>query len=161
MPWYPHCCCRYCPHCREGFGPAQWQVVIDGLANSAPVDCPECGDLNGTYVLDWAGGLPWYGGVKWEYELPAAVCGVVKLQLLATAWGSFPTLYDALELQLLDADGNTMMYARTTFPGGPPDCLAADGHALGSLNLLPGTTTCSVANSTAHVTALRPCGEEE
>jgi hypothetical protein len=126
-------------------------VEIDGLANSTPVDCPDCGDLNGTYVLTSA------GQCIWEYELPAAVCGVAKIRLEVLVWSYVPPRW-AIDLQLLDTNGNTVLYARSVLDD-LPDCLAAEGHALGPLNLPPGATTCDVAAATAHATALRPCGK--
>jgi hypothetical protein len=152
MPWYPCCCCRYCPNCRDGFGPFQWQVDISGLANSDPVECPECADLSGSFVLAWV------AACRWEYDLPSAICGVAKIRLSVTPYVPIPPPW-LVAVELLDAGGNVVMQSQQTFDP-RPDCMAMDGQSLGPLNLPWGRTTCSISASDVSVTALRPCREE-
>jgi hypothetical protein len=133
----------------EGCGPYEWQVEITGLANSNPVDCPDCAELDGSYVLTWT------GRCTWQYDLAAAVCGVVALRLQLGAYVA--PLGWPVSLALLDGAGQSVMWLTKYYPS-RLECMAISGESLGRLELPWLATTCDVSGSEVSLTVLRPCG---
>ncbi len=55
VAFHADCCCAGevpCERCEEDTAPAQFQVVIAGLANASPEECATCTNYNDTYILD-------------------------------------------------------------------------------------------------------------
>ena len=158
MPWMPCCCCRYCPHCADGFAPGQWQVEIEGILPASPPGCQQCEQLNGAYVLEPSGSVPPLGACGWSLTLPEAICGVGTVRL--SVWPFVGPDGWSIQLDLLDQAQQMVMSAVRHFAQ-PPVCLAMTGESLGRLQLglgYPGL--CDVSQSSATVTALRPCKAE-
>lgn len=64
--WYP-CCCEGgvpCEACESGYGPEQFEVVINGLTND--IVCEECTLIDGSYILD---PISISGLCAWQYTL--------------------------------------------------------------------------------------------
>ncbi len=155
MPWFPCCCCRYCPHCADGFAPRLWQVEIDGISPASPLGCSQCQHLNGAYILEPIGSLPPLEACGWSLTLPEAICGVVTMRL--SVWPFVGPDGWRIYLDLFDQWQQTVMAAAQYFAQ-PPLCLEMSGQSLGRLQLGPGYTgLCDLSQSRARLTALRPC----
>jgi len=155
----PCCCCRYCPHCADGFAPRQWQVEIEGiLPGQPPSGCEQCEQLNGAYVLEPSDSLPPLGACGWSLTLPEPICGVSTVRL--SVWPFVWPYGWGIVLDLLDAGGLLVM-GRDKWFHQPMVCLALSGEELGPLQLDWGYRhLCDVSQSSATVTALRPCKAE-
>ena len=44
------CCGVACPHCSDGLGPDEFQVVLDNIQNGDHASCTQCSQFNDTYV---------------------------------------------------------------------------------------------------------------
>ncbi len=133
----------------EGCGPYEWQVDIAGLANSVPIDCPDCEMLNGTYVLRWT------DRCTWQLDLPEAVCGVAAVRLQLGAY--VVPIGWPVSLSLLDAAGQAVMWLTKFYPS-RLECMARSGEPLGRIALPWLATTCDASGSQVSLTVLRPCG---
>jgi len=158
VAWMPCCCCRYCPHCADGFAPRQWQVEIEGIVPALPSGCQQCEQLNGAYVLEPSGSVPPLGACGWSLTLPEAICGVSTLRL--SVWPFVGPDGWSIQLDLLDSGGQVVMGGGKYFAQ-PPECLGISGESLGPLHHGLGyPNLCQLSQSNATVTALRPCKAE-
>ena len=162
----PRRCCVNCPNCRcrsvfgamTGCGPRQWEVELSGLGPSSPIDCQNCGDLNGIYYLEWVG-IDQSGNCVWNYQFPSTICYVAKMNLrVEPGYLSQGKMVWPVSVYLLTAGDYPVFWARKLYTD-RLNCQAAVNESLGSLTKLQGVYVCGTTGSNVKITALRPCRE--
>jgi hypothetical protein len=150
MSWYPCKCCRFCRNCSNLISPYAWQVNIYGIVACDPAVCPDCENLDGTYVLTWA------DYCSWQYDLPAPICRIAKVSLDISSQVMIPPFSWSIAVNLLDADGLSLLWSQKSYSS-IPNCITTFNESLGPFYPIDENAFCDVSNSDVSIAAFREC----
>jgi len=128
MPWYTGLgelcvpCYKPCSLCLNGQAPKQVQIVLAGVTNGT---CSDCGDINGTYTLDWVGIIS--GTCSWKYIPPNAPCGFSPYYFWVVE-GPSPIIY--LDFWFRDSIDLIHTWRSQHSQSAKPNCMTLDNHEL-------------------------------